>query len=182
MTAVKTKPPQAAVTARGRYKNTQTRDIVTESPVELNRTLPHDMEAEQGVLQACLADPEATDRSSEIINPKDFYRRGYAIIFERLMEFRNQKRSYTPTTVLQSFRNHPEYGRIETTIFELAPFITGQTSRHFAKIVKDFSIRRSLINAAVKLATDCFTVIPDIEEIVSDFTNTLKRLRGECNG
>ena len=104
MTAVKTKP-LVAVTARGGYKRTKVKDIVRESPVDLKRMLPYDNEAEAGVLQACLADPEATDRSSEIINPKDFYRRGYAIIYERLLEFRNQKRSYTPTTVLESFKN-----------------------------------------------------------------------------
>lgn len=140
--------------------------------------LPYDNEAEQGVLQACLADPEATDRSNEIINPNDFYRRGYAMIYERLLEFRNQQRGYTPTTVLESFRNHPEYKRIETTIFELAPFITGQTSGHFSKIVKDFSVRRSLISAAVKLAEDSFAITPKIKQIESEFLKKVRDLKG----
>ena len=95
MTAIKTKP-LVAVTARGGYKNTLAKDNLPPSALELNRTLPHDMEAEQGVLQACLADPEATDRSSKIINPQDFYRRGYSMIYERLVEFRNQKKEVIP--------------------------------------------------------------------------------------
>ena len=156
MTAVKTKPRLAG---RGEYKKTLTKDNLPPSALELNRTFPYDMEAEQGVFQACLADPEATDRSNEIINPTDFYRRGYSIIYERLLEFRKQKRSYTPTTVLESFKDHPEFERIETSILELGPFFTGQTSRHFAKIVKDFSVRRSLISAAVKMAEDSFRII-----------------------
>ena len=161
----------------GEYKKTLAKNIITESPVDLKRMLPYDNEAEQGVLQACLADPEAIDRSSEIINSKDFYRRGYAIIFEKLMEFRNQKRSYTPTTVLESFRNHHEYERIEASILELGPFITGQTSRHFSKIVKDFSVRRGLISAAVKMAEDCFAVTPDAKEIKSEILKKIGDLR-----
>ena len=174
MTAVKTKPRLAG---RGEYKKTLVKDIIAESPVDLKRMLPHDKEAEAGVLQACLADPEATDRSNEIINPTDFYRRGYAIIYERLLEFRKQKRSYTPTTVLESFKNHHEYERIETTIFELAPFITGQTSRHFASIVKDFSIRRSLISAAIKMAEDSFRITPNIKKIETEFLNKVRKLK-----
>ena len=174
MTAAKTKPRLAG---RGEYKNTLTKDNLPPSALELKRMLPHDMEAEQGVLQACFAEPEATDRSSEIINPNDFYRRGYAIIFEKLMEFRNQKRSYTPTTVLESFRNHHEYERIEASILELGPFITGQTSRHFSKIVKDFSVRRGLISAAVKMAEDCFAVTPDAKEIKSEILKKIEDLR-----
>ncbi len=174
-----TQKPRLA--GRGEYKNTLAKDIIAESPVDLKRMLPHDKEAEAGVLQACLADPEATDRSSEIINPKDFYRRGYAIIYERLLEFRNQKRSYTPTTVLESFKNHSEYERIETTIFELAPFFTGQTSRHFASIVKDFSVRRSLISAAIKMAEDSFAITPNIKQIEAEFLNTVRELKRRCH-
>jgi replicative DNA helicase len=179
MTAVKTKP-LVAVTARGGYKKTLVKNIIKESPVDLKRMLPYDNEAEAGVLQACLADPEATDRSNEIINPTDFYRRGYGIIYERLLEFRKQQRSYTPRTVLESFKNHGEYERIETSILELGPFFTGQTSRHFAKIVKDFSVRRSLISAAIKMAEDSFSITPNIKQIESEFINTVRKLKRRC--
>ncbi len=178
MTAVKTKPRLAG---RGGYKKTQLKDNLPPCALELNRTLPYDNEAEQGVLQACLADPEATDRSNEIITPNDFYRRGYSIIYERLLEFRKQKRSYTPTTVLESFKDHPEFERIETSILELGPFFTGQTSRHFANIVRDFSIRRSLINAALKLAADSFAITPNIKQVESEFLTSVRELKRGCN-
>jgi replicative DNA helicase len=173
--------PQAATW--GAYRTNFSRSV-TPSPVEINRPLPHDPEAEQGVLQACFADPEGVDRAREHITPEDFYRRGYGIIFQRFVAFRDQQRAYTPTTVLESFRNHPEFEQIETAIWELAPFVTGQTSRHFAKIVKDFSIRRSLINAAVKLATDSFAITPDIDEIIDEFSTTIRGLKiyGGANG
>ena len=168
------KKPQAATW--GACKTNFSRSV-TPSPVEINRPLPHDPEAEQGTLQACFADPEAVDHAREHIAPEDFYRRGYGIIFQRFVAFRDQQRAYTPTTVLESFRNHPEFEQIETAIWELAPFVTGQTSRHFAKIVKDFSIRRSLINAAVKLATDSFAITPDIDEIIDEFSTTIRDLK-----
>ena len=91
MTAVKTKP-LVAVTARGGYKKTLVKDIIEESPVDLKRMLPYDNEAEAGVLQACFAEPEAVDRAREHITPEDFYRRGYGIIFQRFVEFRDQQR------------------------------------------------------------------------------------------
>ena len=179
MNAVKIKPQ--AGKAWGGYKKNSAKDNLPPSALEFNRTLPYDMEAEQGVLQACFAEPEAVDRAREHITPEDFYRRGYGIIFQRFVEFRDQQRAYTPTTVLESFKNHPEYERIETSILELGPFITGQTSRHFASIVKDFSIRRSLINAAVKLATDSFAITPNIKQIEAEFLNTVRELKRRCN-
>ena len=180
MTAVKTKP-LVAVTARGGYKRTKVKDIVRESPVDLKRMLPYDNEAEQGVLQACFSEPEAVDRAREHITPEDFYRRGYGIIFQRFVDFRDQQRGYTPTTILESFKNHSEYERIETTIFELAPFFTGQTSRHFASIVKDFSVRRSLISAAIKMAEDSFAITPNIKQIEAEFLNTVRELKRRCH-
>ena len=182
----KTKPLVAG-TARGGFGDNRTTKVKTtlpSSPVEINRPLPHDPEAEQGVLQACFADPEAVDRVCKIINPSDFYSRGHAIIFERLVALRAGGRWFTPTTVLESFRNHPECERLETLILEMGPFITGGTGRHFAKIVKDFSIRRSLINAAVKLATDSFAVTPNINEIIDEFSTTVHELKsyGGANG
>ena len=173
------KKPQAATW--GAYRTTKVKTTLPSSPVEINRPLPHDPEAEQGVLQACFADPEGVDRAREHITPEDFYRRGYGIIFQRFVAFRDQQRAYTPTTVLESFRNHPEFEQIETAIWELAPFVTGQTSRHFAKIVKDFSIRRSLINAAVKLATDSFAITPNIGKIESEFLTSVRELKRGCN-
>ncbi|HIB44132.1 MAG TPA: hypothetical protein EYO37_09260, partial [Nitrospina sp.] len=157
------------------------KDNLPPSALELNRTLPHDMEAEQGVLQACFAEPDAVDRAREHITPEDFYRRGYGIIFQRFVEFRDQQRAYTPTTVIESFRDHLEFERIETAIWELAPFITGQTSRHFANIVKDFSVRRGLISAAVKLAEDSFAITPNIKQIEAEFLNTVRELKRRCN-
>ena len=176
----KTKP-QAATW--GAYRTNFSRSV-TPSPVEINRPLPHDPEAEQGTLQACFADPEAVDRVCKIINPTHFYRRGHAIIFEKLVALRDGGRWFTPTTVLESFRNHPECERLETLILEMGPFITGGTGSHFAKIVKDFSIRRSLINAAVKLATDSFAITPDIDEIIDEFSTTIHDLKsyGGANG
>jgi replicative DNA helicase len=166
--------------SRGEYKKTLPKDIIEESPVDLKRMLPYDNEAEQGVLQACFSEPEAVDRAREHITPEDFYRRGYGIIFQRFVDFRDQQRGYTPTTVLESFKDHPEFERIETSILELGPFFTGQTSRHFAKIVKDFSVRRSLISAAIKMAEDSFSITPNIKQIESEFINTVRKLKRRC--
>ena len=175
------KKPQAATW--GAYRTNFSRSV-TPSPVEINRPLPHDPEAEQGTLQACFADPEAVDRVCKIINPTHFYRRGHAIIFEKLVALRDGGRWFTPTTVLESFRNHPECERLETLILEMGPFITGGTGSHYAGIVRDMAIKRELIKAGLRMAENSFAITPDIDEIIDEFSTTIRDLKsyGGANG
>ena len=171
----KQKPPARASTG-GAYRTNFSRSL-TRGAVEFNEVLPHDSEAEDGVLQACLADPQATDRAGLIIQATDFYFKGNAEIFTRLVQFRNQNRSYTPTTVIESFRNHKDRERLEERVLNLGPFFTGGTASHFAKVVKDYSVRRQVIAAALKMIEDALAIVPSVEEIEEQFLSTVQHLR-----
>ena len=163
--------------SRGGKKSSNGDRSLPLSILEINRPLPNDCEAEAGVLSACLADPTAVDRAIELIEPSDFYRRGHEIIFNRLVNMRKKGKWYTPTSILTSFRDHPQYDRLESIIFDLGPFITGQTSRHFAGMVRDFSRKRQVAIAGMRVIENAFAATADVDEILSQATADFASIR-----
>ena len=71
-------------------------------PVTFNEILPHNWEAEQCSLNACLCDPEATDRALEFIGPDDFFKGGSKELFKKLCIFRDLGMHYTPSVSFAS--------------------------------------------------------------------------------
>ena len=53
---------------------------------EIDRTPPHNLEAEQSVIGAIFLEPSAFSHASEILLPEDFYRAGHQRIFAAMME------------------------------------------------------------------------------------------------
>ncbi len=137
----KQQPPARASTGG----KTNIQRVTQVEHITVNGPLPHNTEAEDGLLQACLAEPEATDRALKILEVEDFYGLVQRTIFQRLADLRKQGRSYNPSLIIESFQDHPHCDRLELFILELGPFITGGTCTHFAKIVKDCSNRRKQI-------------------------------------
>ncbi len=172
-----TKQKPKAGQALGKYKISNGNDGLPLSILEINRPLPNDCEAEAGVLQACFADPTAVDRACEFIGADDFYRRGHQIIFDRLVAIRKQDRWFTPTTILLSFQNHPEYDRLESIIFDLGPFITGQTSRHFAGIVQDLSHKRQIATTGIRMIENAIAITADADEILTQAKTAIEDLK-----
>ena len=146
-------------------------------PVEFNEPLPHNWEAEQCSLNACLCDPEATDRTLEFIGPDDFFKRGSKALFKKLCAFRDLGMHYTPSSVVASFKGNPEYDRMEDFVYSLAPFVLGDFSRHYAKMILETSVRRKMIELFEKGINQAFEVLPDSESILTDTINDLADLR-----
>ena len=146
-------------------------------PVTFNQILPHNWEAEQCSLNACLCDPEATDRALEFIGPDDFFKGGSKELFKKLCAFRDMGMFYTPSSVIASFKGSPEFNRIEDFIFSLSPFVLGDFSRHYAKLILDMSVRRKIIEIFADGINLTFEVLPDAESILTDTLSNLADLR-----
>ncbi|MBD3266180.1 replicative DNA helicase, partial [bacterium] len=58
----------------------------TSAAVSLDRTLPHNIEAEKSVLGAMIRDMEATLKANEILGEGGFYNPGHQIIYEAILE------------------------------------------------------------------------------------------------
>jgi len=111
-----------------------------------DRILPHDLDAELGLLNACFC-PGGLERVIEIVEPDDFYSEGGKMKFAKMVAFHKAGLSPTLFQVDKAFQNHKDYPNIRRILDELLP-ITAECATHFAGIVKGLSDRRKAIKRA----------------------------------
>src|SRR5699024_6299697 len=111
----------------------------------MDRQLPYNIEAEQSVLGALLINPIKVGTVQSIIEEDDFYLRKHSIIFNAMANI---------------FDSHDYI--IELT--QTAP--TAVNVDHYAKIVKDKSILRSLISASTQISQTAYEEGDEISNII----------------
>lgn len=147
----------------------------------VERTLPHNLEAEKAVLGACLMNPEAFGAAAEILRSDDFFRDAHRRLFEvmrQLAEGQSEIDTVTVKNVLVTRGDLEQVGG--------APYVAALTDGvprslnvgHYARIVKDKSDLRALIHAATKIQQAAYEGDDPSREILSTAERTLFELAG----
>jgi replicative DNA helicase len=153
---------------RGKEKNLSSGDILKPSPIEINEVLPRDIVAEDNLLSHCLSNGDSTDCAMRICYPEDFSRKGAVVVFERIVHFRKQGRSYSPELIIKSFDDREDSKFFNDFIWSLPEFWYLSDMgpiRHWARIVREFGLRRRMILGCVSVASDLFDVSIDVNEM-----------------
>lgn len=130
---------------------------------------PQDIEAEQAVLGAIFLDAEALVEAMAQIDPQDFYRRAHQIIFRSMIALNDRNENIDIITLksqIESENTLEDVGGISylTELSQVTPTASGVA--HYAKIVKDKSTLRELIQAATKIVKEGYSQEGSVEEIV----------------
>ena len=130
---------------------------------------PQDIEAEQAVLGAIFLDAEALVEAMAQIEPQDFYRRAHQIIFRSMIALNDRNENIDIITLksqIESENTLEDVGGISylTELSQVTPTASGVA--HYAKIVKDKSTLRELIQAATKIVKEGYSQEGSVEEIV----------------
>lgn len=130
---------------------------------------PQDIEAEQAVLGAIFLDAEALVEAMAVIEPQDFYRRAHQIIFRSMIALNDRNENIDIITLksqIESENTLEDVGGISylTELSQATPTASGVA--HYAKIVKDKSTLRELIQAATKIVKEGYSQEGSVEEIV----------------
>ena len=134
------------------------------------KTLPQNMEAEQAVLGGILIDNEAIHQVLEIIEVEDFYKESHRKIFLVFLELYEQNQPIDLVTVCESLQKKEQLEEVGGATFlaslvEVIP--TASNIAYYAKIVKEKSILRKLINRATYIINQCVAPTDEnIEEIL----------------
>lgn len=117
----------------------------------LGRIPPHNIQAEQSVLGSMLLDKDIIPNVTEILKSEDFYREDNREIFDAILDLFNSAEPIDLITVSEQLKLRgtlDNVGGLEylTNIASAVP--TTANSRHYAKIVEEKSILRSLIKAS----------------------------------
>jgi len=128
------------------------------------------MEAEQAVLGGILIDNEAIHQVLEIIEVEDFYKESHRKIFLVFLELYEQNQPIDLVTVCESLQKKEQLEEVGGATFlaslvEVIP--TASNIAYYAKIVKEKSILRKLINRATYIINQCVAPTDEnIEEIL----------------
>ncbi len=133
---------------------------------------PSNLDAEQSVLGAILLDKEAINTASEILGPEDFYDGINQRIFHAMVKLYEDRRPIDIVTLTAELKKLAK-GQKDTQDISSA-YVTDLVSAvptaanvtHYARLIKDASIKRSLIRIGGEITTLCFSEEKEVPEIL----------------
>ncbi len=133
------------------------------------RTVPFSLEAEQSVLGAMFLDKDCIPDAIEILKGDDFYIGRNKELFDAMSELYNLSMPIDVVTLKQHLIQQGVFEKIGGMDFivEVANFVpTTKNLKHYAKIVKDNSVLRTLIKTSEDIAEKCYRGEGELEDII----------------
>jgi replicative DNA helicase len=133
------------------------------------RLPPQSLEAEVSVLGGILLENEALSRVLEVIREGDFYRESHRKIFSAILELfgRNEPADLiTLSEVLKRRGDFEEVGGIEYLNSLVNSVPTAANISYYAKIIKEKSILRKLINRATEIISQGYGDAGDVDDFL----------------
>ncbi|MDD4359423.1 MAG: replicative DNA helicase [Syntrophaceticus sp.] len=137
----------------------------------IERTPPHNLEAEQAVLGALLLAPDSFSVVSEILWPESFYGEGHRQIYSTLKEMAESGRPIDLLTVTEELQHRELLDKVGGAAYlaELAGAVPSAVNAgYYASIVADKGLLRALINTCAQLATRGYDDGADSEYLLDD--------------
>lgn len=119
------------------------------------RLEPHDIDAEQAVIGSCLIDREVIASLSALLAPEDFLRHSHVVTWRALLALWARRVPADVVTVVAELRRAGTLDDAGGEVY-LAELIaatpTAAHAEHYARVVREASVRRQLIRAAGTIA------------------------------
>jgi len=125
----------------------------------MDRVPPNDVEAEVAVLGSMLLDPEAAGRVVSILRAEHFYKGPHADVYRVLTELYDANRAIDIVLLREDLQRRGILEKIGGTSFLsriVASVPTAANAEHYAKIVLDAGLRRSVIQAANEIESEAY--------------------------
>ena len=133
------------------------------------RVPPHNLEAEESVLGACLLSRQAIATAIEVLTAEDFYKPAHTEMFRIMLELYARGEPLDAVTLGEELRrrgNLDEFGG-KPYLFTLVSSVpTPGSVGHYARIVQENATLRRLIEASQQITDLAFALPEDVEEAV----------------
>ncbi|HXA60443.1 MAG TPA: replicative DNA helicase, partial [Streptosporangiaceae bacterium] len=122
---------------------------------EFERTPPHDMAAEQGVLGGMLLSQDAIAEVIETLRTTDFYRPAHQVIYDAILDLYGRGDPADALTIVGELTKRGEINRVGGapylhTLINMVP--TAANAGYYAKIVQERSVLRKLVEVGTRIA------------------------------
>ena len=137
--------------------------------ITLEKPLPHNLEAERSILGAVLLDNHALNAAVEKIKSDDFFLPQHRQIFERMLQLGERQQAIDIVTLMEDLSRR---GELESAggiayLSQLADGLPRITNvEHYARIVKEKSVLRSLIFSASAIQEQALAAGDDADVIL----------------
>ena len=135
------------------------------------RLPPQSIEAEESLLCAILLDNNELSQIREILESEDFYRTSHRKIFAAMLELADHEEPIDLVTLaicLKTKNQLEEIGGASYLAVLVDAVPMAINARHYAKIIRENAIKRSLIEESSKLAQKAFSETTDLNTLLAD--------------
>jgi replicative DNA helicase len=135
----------------------------------LERPLPHNIEAERSILGAVLLDNHALNAAVEKLRTEDFFLPQHRQIFDRMVQLGEKQQAIDTITLMEDLTRS---GNLESAggiayLSQLADGLPRVTNvEHYARIVKEKAVLRSLIHSASAIQEQALAAGDDADTIL----------------
>ncbi len=137
--------------------------------ISLEKTLPHNLEAERSILGAILLDDKAVFSVYEILRSEDFYLEGHRRIFQKMITLANESRAIDLITLKDELMRSADLENVGGPAY-LASLTDGLPRainiEHYAQIVKEKATLRRMIQISNEIMTRSYQSEDTAQEIL----------------
>jgi replicative DNA helicase len=137
----------------------------------MDRTLPHNLEAEKCVLGAILINNHAFNQAAEVIDAGDFFRDAHRRIFEKMVSLTDRSQPVDLVTLKDELVKTGELEDVggPAYISSLTDGVPRSANvEHYARIVKEKSTLRRLIQSATEVLGRAYDAEEDADNLLDE--------------
>ena len=149
------------------------------SDPQLGRAVPHNIEAEACVLGSMMLDPTSIDIVVQINQPEQFYRPAHQVIFQTLVELRQQSKPVDLVLVREELvlrKQLEQVGGIDYIVALADSVPNAANAEYYAKIVRDKAMLRELILAGTDMVRQAYDCQGQASEILDEAEQSVFRI------
>lgn len=139
--------------------------------IAIDRTLPHNLEAERALLGSILIDNGALNVALETISKDDFFSESHRITFDRMTAISEKSRTIDLVTLSEELGKEGLLEKIGGAAYlagltDGVPVGSAAAVAEYARIVKEKGLIRRLINASNNVISRCLEATDDSETLI----------------
>ena len=135
----------------------------------LRRVPPQSLEAEESVLGGIMLDNTVIDRVIGVLQPDDFYRGAHRKVFRAMVDLTERSEPVDLITLSETLKARGQLAEVGGAAYlaELTERVpTAANAVHYAKIVRERSILRGLIEASTEIAMRGYQARDNVDELL----------------
>ena len=149
------------------------------------KTAPHNDDAERALLGAILMNEEAFDNVSQIVDASDFYHPANRVIYSAISDMKIMNTVAVDQVTLYDYlqkKNLSDKAGGASYLAELSDAYTIYSNiEYYAKLIKETSVRRALIQTSSNISNDAFNEGVDVFDLLESSERKLSEISINSN-